>query len=412
MTAGKEEAADLIESQPERSTIDSLGFDDFVPEGKTPYVKDAMTYHTTFLKGWQVFYVLSNTIWVQRALWQMMGRLFLVTLIVGFGSFFFMPDASHIDASRFREITAVLNIFLGLMLSFFLRDSVARWGKCVDGFLGLFNAIRNLAMQFHALGVEQERANTCVRYGVTSAVILINELKCMGLSVAESKAAEQALWLRLRSLPQTRENQFFSVSEKEQMLLKGTNDTPGQLWTWIGSLIGRMAMDGEVPPMASPTYGRIINLCQIAQDQIRVIRAAMFVKTPFLYVHTLASLVHVTNFLFAVALGLVLGTSLEGIQKYYQSYWYPEGFVDTKLKRPAEEGQTIIIELLKCVLAPMLYQAFFMLGCSVSCPFANADSSIPVNRMLAHLRDDLLDAEVLANSPPHWEAPAFKKRQP
>jgi len=408
----KEEAADLLESQPEASTIESLGFNDFVPEGKTPYVKDAMTYHTTFLKGWQVFYVLSNTIWVQRALWQMMGRLFLVTLMVGFGSFMFMPDASHVDASRFREITAVLNIFLGLMLSFFLRESVARWVKCVDGFLGLFNAIRNLAMQLHALGVDKKRANICLRYGVMSAIILISDLKRMGLTVQESNAKNDAMWAKLSSLPQTRENQFYSVSTQEQNLLKGTNDTPGQLWIWIASLVGRMALDGDVLPMASPTYGRIINLCQVAQDEIRVIRAAMFVKTPFLYVHTLATLVHVTNFLFAVALGFVLGTSLEGIAKYAESCWYPEGYTDTKLKRPAEEGQIIIIELLKCVLAPMLYQAFFMLGCSVSCPFANPDSSIPVNRILSHLRDDLLDAEVLATNPPHWEAPSFKKRQP
>jgi predicted membrane chloride channel (bestrophin family) len=410
--AEKEEPVDLELQRglsAEVSTIDGLGFTDFVPEGKNVYVKDAMTYHTNFLKGWHVFYVLSNTIWVQRALWQMMGRLLLVTLTVGFGSFMFMPDASHVDASRFREITAVLNIFLGLMLSFFLRESVARWVKCVDGFLGLFNAIRNLAMQLHALGVNKEQANTCLRYGVMSAVILINDLKRMGLKAEESSAKEDAMWAKLSSLPQTRENQFYAVSIKEQELLKGTNDTPGQLWTWIGSLIGRLALDGDVPPMASPTYGRLINLCQIAQDEIRIIRAAMFVKTPFLYVHTLATLVHVTNFLFAVALGFVLGTSLEGIVKYAESYWYPEGYTDAKLKRPNEEGQTIIIELLKCVLAPMLYQAFFMLGCSVSSPFANADSCIPVNRMLSHLRDDLLDAEVLANNPPHWEAPSFKK---
>lgn len=413
MLAEKEEVDP--ELQPEVSTIDGLGFTDFVPEGRTVYVKDAMTYHTNFLKGWHVFYVLSNTIWVQRALWQMMGRLFLVTLTVGFGSFMFMPDASHVDASRFREITAVLNIFLGLMLSFFLRESVARWNKCVEGFLGLFNAIRNLAMQFHALGVNKEQANICLRYGVMSAVILINDLKSMGLKAEESENKKEAMWVKLSSIPRTRENQFYAVSEKEKELLKGTQDTPGQLWTWIGSLIGRLALDGDVPPMASPTYGRLINLCQIAQDDIRIIRAAMFVKTPFLYVHTLASLVHVTNFLFAVALGFVLGTSLEGIAKYAESWWYAEeasklgGYTDAKLKRPNEEGQTIIIELLKCVLAPMLYQAFFMLGCSVSSPFANADSSIPVNRMLSHLRDDLLDAEALASNPPHWEAPSFKK---
>jgi len=36
------------------------------------------------------------------------------------------------------------------------------------------------------------------------------------------------------------------------------------LWTWVASLIGRMAQNGEIPPMPSPTYGRILNIVQQA----------------------------------------------------------------------------------------------------------------------------------------------------
>jgi len=385
---------------------------DYEVEGDEPYVADAMTYHTTFLKSWNVFAVMHNTVWVHPALWLMMGRLLCVTILVAGFTFCFFPDPMHLNPGKFREITVVLNIFLGLMLSFFLSQSVNRWMSCVDGFLDLFNAIRNLAMQFHALGADRETTRMCLRYGVISSAMLIQDLKQSAMKPDARMAAEQKFWQKLVTFPRDKDYMFYHVTESEHEMLRGVEDVPGQIWVWIGSLIGRMAVDGEVPPMASPTYGRIMNLCQLAQNSIRQVRTAMSVRTPFIYVHTLATLVHVTNVLFAVSLGLVIGSSMEGIIWYARSYWYDPLDESAPLaghvSLPTEKWQSIIVELLKCVAAPMLYQAFFMLACSVSNPFSNSDASIPVNRMLWSIRLDLSDAEWLADNPPCWETASFK----
>jgi len=97
---------------------------DFGREYDEVHVEDAMTYHTTFLKGWNVFFVLKNTIWAQQALWLMMARLLAMSLLVTILTYLFMPDPNHVNSAKFREITSVMNIFLGLMLSFFLTESV------------------------------------------------------------------------------------------------------------------------------------------------------------------------------------------------------------------------------------------------------------------------------------------------
>jgi len=389
------------------------GEQDFELEGEDVYVIDTMTYHTRFLKTWYVFTILKHTIWTHKALWHMMGRLLILSIVVAALTYTFFPDAEHLDVSKFREITNLLNIFVGLMLSFFLADSVKRWSSCVDAFVLLFNSIRTLSMQFLALGVDDDRMNLALRYCVLTSVILINDLKKMALKAEDHAGAEDAMWERLMSVQGTPEMKYFHLTRREYELLQHVRDVPGTMWVWVATLIGRMAADGDVPAMNTPIYGRILDLCQRAQDSLRRVRTAMFVRTPFTYVHTLATLVHVTNILFAVALGLTIGSSMEGIVHYAKSWWLEDAekrnAADNLLSLPSDFFTTMIVESLKCIVAPTLYQAFFMLGCSVSCPFADPASAVPVHRMLTSLRLDLNDSDRLAKNPPLWEVPRFKK---
>merc|ERR1712137_693383 len=191
-----------------------------------------------------------------------MFRLLLLAIFTATLTYNFMPDPTHLDASKFSAITAVLTLFVTLMLSFFLSSSVSRWISCVSGFLDLFNSIRNLAMQLHALGVEKERIDLCLRYGVLSAKFLIHELRCLQLNDEQKQRAKVALWKSLKKGKN-------AIHDKEKVAVEHLGDKPGQMWTWVDSLIGRMAMDGDIPPMASPTYGRIMNLAQSAQHGLR-----------------------------------------------------------------------------------------------------------------------------------------------
>merc|ERR1719162_2613294 len=278
-----------------------------------------MTYTMAWLKGWGVFSHWDNeALW--KALWKTLLQLQLLAAFVCFLTYNLMPDPTLLDATKFSEITSVLSMFVTLMLSFFLSTSVSRWIECVSGFLELFNSIRNLSMQLHAMGVEKGRSEMCLRYGVLSAHFLVHELRCRKLAPERVQEANSAMWQYLESGP----SEYTRLEPGERQILEQLADRPGQMWVWVGSLIGRMALDGDVPPMPSPTYGRIMNLAQEAQGGLRQVRTSIVVQMPFVYVHTLACLVHLNCILLAVSLGLAVGTTSHGIRQYVHHYYYEE----------------------------------------------------------------------------------------
>merc|ERR1719359_2510134 len=95
------------------------------------------------------------------------------------------------------------------------------------------------------------------------------------------------------------------------------------MWIWVASLVGRLAQDGWLPPMQSPTYGFIMSLVQDAHLAIRSVRQSILVQAPFIYVHMLASLVHVNNIANAVSFGIVLGSTI-GSSLQYNKVGYSE----------------------------------------------------------------------------------------
>merc|ERR1719171_1615480 len=100
------------------------------------------------------------------------------------------------------------------------------------------------------------------------------------------------------------------LTPQEVSVLRLTRDPPGMMWMWVAALVGRLAQDGWIPGMPTPTYGRIMNLCQNAHGGIRQVRAAISVQAPLTYTHMLATLVHINNLLNALTFGLVSGVAV------------------------------------------------------------------------------------------------------
>merc|ERR1719191_107362 len=132
--------------------------------------------------------------------------------------------------------------------------------------------------------------------------------------------------------------------------------------------------------MHSPTYGRIMNLAQAANDAIRQVRSSITVQVPFLYVHTLATLVHLNNLLCAISFGFTLGSSGGALLMHAGYRVYPRDISGVSKEpelRPVEkEVQIILMGLMTCFVAPLLYQAFLEIGLSLSAPF-NSDDGLP-----------------------------------
>ena len=55
-----------------------------------------------------------------------------------------------------------------------------------------------------------------------------------------------------------------------------------------------MAADGEIPPIPTPTYGRVITMAEQAYTGIRAVRASIRVQPPYVHVQMMAALVLVS----------------------------------------------------------------------------------------------------------------------
>merc|ERR1719235_1812804 len=106
----------------------------------------------------------------------MVLRLLMVSIVVGVLIFFLSADPQHLNPDKFQKISAMLKVFVGFLLGFFLASSVGRWGNAVGGFLSLCNSIKTLIMLLHALGCDQDRIRKIKRYGVLSAEFLVIEM--------------------------------------------------------------------------------------------------------------------------------------------------------------------------------------------------------------------------------------------
>jgi hypothetical protein len=169
-----------------------------------------------------------------------------------------------------------------------------------------------------------------------------------------------------------------------------------------------MANDEVIPGMATPTYGRIMNLAQKSQEGLRTVRAAVLVQMPYRYVHLLAFLVHMECIFLAISMGLAVGVSYHGMRQYADHYYFKTGALEEQNITPlTTQIQNLIVELMKGICAPLLYQAFLDIGVTVSSPFATPEAAIPVQRLLEEIGKDLEQANSLLDALPSWERACF-----
>jgi len=365
-----------------------------------------VNYETKHLATFSALTHLQGTVWTNRSLWGNMGSLISVSLLFAFILWLFVPDPASVDASRFAAISNFLKVFLAFLLGFFMASSVGRWTTTVKGFLNLFNAVRNICMQMHALGVDNDKIDHVVRYGIVSCVFLVSELEMSTDPAPIKQAKSEMMWLHLK--------QKDLLSEEEGPILEPLEDRASLIWIWVASKIGRYAQDGDIPPMNSGTYGRIMALCQMAQDGIRQVRSSLSVQIPFIYTHMLACLVHLNNILCMFTFGLTLGTAMgtilghHGIHSPIVTYVYKPVQKESPASSVGSSGQAIFLSMFTCLVAPFMYQAFLQIALALAQPFGSEEAAIPTDALIMKLRVDLEHMERMSDNPPGWEKPVFK----
>lgn len=363
-------------------------------------IADAMTYHTADLSEWRSVASVSMTVWSRRSLWLMAVRLLALSFAVAAIVLFVLPDAGELHVDQLQEISRFMNAFVGLLLGFFMASSVNRWWACAEGFLILFDAIRAMQMQLCALGVPEPKVRNCVRYGVVSAWILSIQLHTEALREDMRSAAHEDMWKTLSS-GEGLDEYFASLVPGELEVLRDIHDPAGLLWMWVGSFVARLAQDGEIPAMPTPTYGRIMNIAADAHGGIRRVRSSISVQAPYIYVQLLASLVHLNNVVNALAFGMTFGATL-GMS--YRLYSNPD---TVSIATASWDAQSVMVSFFFSCFGPFIYQAMLEVSIVLAEPFSSIDGEIPTVRLLKGLENDLHDGRKMAESTP-WEPPRFK----
>lgn len=369
-------------------------------------VYDEITYKADGLLGMGAIFHFHRSIWTSMSLWIAMLKLVTLSVIVAVITVLTVSDPASLKVEVFASISKFLSVFSGLMLGFFMTNSVTRWRNCAQGFLELCDAIRNLQMQFMALGVTPAKYDMCIRYGILSGWLLKSHLEAE--HVARKHGLAQEKWDEFLAEPDQGNDLGHSpkLLPCELDVLRTVKDPAAGLWTWISSLIGRMAQDGEVPPMQSPTYGRIMNLAQDAHNGIRHVRSSISIRAPFVYVQLLTSLVHINNVMNAIALGIVSGVAISEVLIRRGLHYHTPKVSGNESER---DLQFFLVTSIMCALGPLLYHALIEISVCLATPFASDFGKIPIHRLLMLLEEDLKDTATMSDANVKWQKACFKQ---
>merc|ERR1719469_1579861 len=146
-----------------------------------------------------------------------------------------------------------------------------------------------------------------------------------------------------------------------------------------------------------------MNLVQAANGSIRTVKLAIRVQAPFIYVHMLATLVHVNNIFNAISFGIVLGSTFgTGMQFLGKNAQSKEGdFI--------ADVENVVISFVISLIGPFLYQVLLEVSLCIAQPFSTGEVQLPTGRLLDDLQRDLSDAIRIGAAPPSWEAPFLKE---
>jgi len=384
-------------------------------------VQDIARYKTQMFVTWHCFTCTEKTVWRSPRLWGMMAKLAGVSVTVALITVCVVPQPGVLKVGKFTEISKFLNVVVGLLLGFFISSSMARWFGCVDGFLQMLDAIRNLQLQFIGLGVPKYELGLCMRYGLLSAWLeyfsLLDDadptitlagperMDAMFIKLQRESARMRRIANEASPMMHDAPKIQMLFSKSELLALRDTHDPAAMMWVWVAGLIGRLAQDGFIPPMETPTYGRIMNLCEQAHSGIREIAGAMKVQPPLIYTHLLATLVHINNLLNSVTLGVVLGLATgTALQSWKVHPVWPGG---ESMEETQRDSQTAIVTFMYCFLGPGIFQAFLLIGMQLAQPFDSDEARIPLHRFLISLERDIQDGSMVA-SQMIFEKPCFK----
>lgn len=345
---------------------------------EVPYSSDVMHSYKTrdgqLLKydEWRVsscasFLRVGGTVFFDRDLWLHV----IAYLLLAGGTCVVLRLSFHrlelVDVDKISEVVNGTAVLVGLLLALNLVVSVLRWFAVRREVLGdLWSAVSDLGLLFGAHLPEKENRplkTLVLRYGLVSMELLF-------VTLSEDFESLQACGL---------------LSPQECALLEPSlrgpfsgRGLPSQPWVWIAKLCRELAGAEKI---SSRLLQQLYGICARGRGACSMAAALQYSQPPFVYVHLLSVLVHVSCALMALKCG---ATGALGLRAASQSA--------KDLNAPISHTQTLWLltsQGLLAIAAPLFYGALLNHAVALTNPFtAGSLGEFPRSAYRAFMRDE------------------------
>jgi hypothetical protein len=341
-------------------------------------VKDetVTTYDPESLTGWRAIFTLSGTIFSVRSMWQIIGMELFVMSFIALCLFRYVKDPHSYQTETMSIVVKTISVLIGFMLGLFLSSSLDRWWDTVKSVQFLFGIIKKLLLLASSLEIRDDQRATLARRGVLSVRMLEVEL---------TRPTDEIFKKRFDEL-----QEMGKITTEERMILEKTPLDQRSFFTWVLISNYMKQFHNLMDPIS---YDRIVTLVLDGLSAVSSLRTLLHFQFPFIYMHMLAFMVHMANFLTAIGTGVTLGllfarTRADNFRKS-----------DEKLLG-LPDPSAVMNEVLFFLVQAFFYQAFLSIGAALSFPVATENSKqayrLPFEPMVQALDRQLVIMNELA----------------
>lgn len=333
--------------------------------------------------------VFKGSIFAQRAMWYVMALMLSITgglavLVVELIWRNPQVNAQSFSTQTISSVISTVTVAMAFLLGLFVNNAMIRWWDTIKRFEALFGAIKRLNLLLINLNAPIEMRHEVCRRGVLSIEMLRFEKL-----VTKMEGAEHAHWQEMFADLRSQGH----MTEVDQTVLEKVASMQRSFFVW--SLLAKTVK--PLQKTADRQYRDVYKCVQDGMSAVSALKTTSNFMFPFLYVHMLAWLVHMVNFLTAISSGVTIGIV---IARYQQAAALAAaaGAKDA----PALDGSIIFKEFLFLFIQVFLYQAFLAIGCALSYPVVprghGAMYRLPLQEMISAQRKQLETMNTLAEA--------------
>lgn len=334
------------------------------------------TYDPMVVAGWEALFIYRGTIFAQKAMWTIVAMQLLLMFAIAIYVLVDVKDPHQYQTDTVSAVVKTVAAFIGFLLGLFLSSCLNRWWDTVKAMENLFGVSKKLVVYANSIGMERTERDMISRRVVLSTRII----------EAELTFSDATNWRKV--FHELREQKFLTAAEEEHLSTIPADQRSFFTWTLISKQLQRLQKN--LDPIV---FDRASELVLEGLGSVSALKNLMSFQFPFLYMHMLAFMVHLANFLTAIGTGLTLGLLLargrvqgEVSRDHISAAITVEPFTEMMHHvDPGQLGENILFFLLQT----FFYQAALTIGASLSYPIGSPGAKymyrMPLDKMVLHL---------------------------